>query len=122
MFEDNESKIPHLIFIHVYLLQAIFFGGLDPRLRQEVWPFLLHSYDWSWSSDERQMHRQKRAEGYEEIASRRKAMSKDEEAEFWRSVQCTVEKDVVRTDRSAISGGGGGEGERSRQDGRVAIN
>lgn len=82
------------------LRKAIFFGGLDPRLRQEVWPFLLHSYDWSWSSDERQMHRQKRAEGYEEIASRRKAMSKDEEAEFWRSVQCTVEKDVVRTDRS----------------------
>ena len=79
--------------------QAIFFGGLDPTLRQEVWPFLLRSYDWSWSSEERQRQRQRRADEYEEINRRRRAMTKDEEADFWRKVQCTVEKDVVWTDR-----------------------
>jgi hypothetical protein len=29
-------------------------------------------------------------------------MSPEEAEEFWRNVQCTVEKDVVRTDRSHI--------------------
>ena len=81
-------------------MQAIFFGGLHPTLRQEVWTFLLHSYDWSWSSEQRQEHRHRREEDYEKIKQRRNDMSKDEEADFWRSVQCTVEKDVVRTDRS----------------------
>jgi len=27
-------------------------------------------------------------------------MSQEEQETFWRNVQCTVEKDVVRTDRS----------------------
>ena len=30
----------------------------------------------------------------------RESMSNEEQAVFWRNIQCTVEKDVVRTDRS----------------------
>lgn len=30
----------------------------------------------------------------------RESMSEDEMKVFWRTIQCTVEKDVVRTDRS----------------------
>ncbi|TRZ01375.1 hypothetical protein DNTS_034928 [Danionella cerebrum] len=49
------------------LRKAIFFGGVDPSIRGEVWPL---------------------------------SMSPEEHSEFWRKVQFTVDKDVVRTDRS----------------------
>lgn len=38
---------------------------------------------------------------YEEITRRRRySMSPQEQALFWRTVQCVIEKDVVRTDRA----------------------
>ena len=51
--------------------QAIFFGGIDPSIRGEVWPFLLRYYSWDSASEEREAWRlQKRAE-YQEIHQRR---------------------------------------------------
>ncbi|XP_051571510.1 TBC1 domain family member 16-like isoform X2 [Myxocyprinus asiaticus] len=82
------------------LRKAIFFGGIDPSLRGEVWPFLLHYYSYDSTSEERENWRlQKRVE-YQEIQQRRLSMSPEEHSEFWRKVQFTVDKDVVRTDRS----------------------
>ncbi|XP_029102911.1 TBC1 domain family member 16 isoform X1 [Scleropages formosus] len=82
------------------LRKAIFFGGIDPAIRGEAWPFLLHYYSYDSTSEEREAWRlQKRAE-YQEIQQRRLSMSPEEHSEFWRKVQFTVDKDVVRTDRS----------------------
>uniref|UniRef100_A0A3B3DFH5 TBC1 domain family, member 16 n=1 Tax=Oryzias melastigma TaxID=30732 RepID=A0A3B3DFH5_ORYME len=82
------------------LRKAIFFGGIDPSIRGEVWPFLLHYYSYDSTSQEREAWRlQKRAEYYD-IQQRRLSMSPEEHSEFWRKVQFTVDKDVVRTDRS----------------------
>ncbi|MBN3299121.1 TBC16 protein, partial [Amia calva] len=82
------------------LRKAIFFGGIDPAIRGEVWPFLLRYYSCDSTSEEREAWRlQKRAE-YQEIQQRRLSMSPEQHNEFWRKVQFTVDKDVVRTDRS----------------------
>jgi small G protein signaling modulator 1 len=38
----------------VELCRLVYFGGVEPSLRKEVWPCLLHYYQWSASSDERE--------------------------------------------------------------------
>ncbi|XP_051888889.1 TBC1 domain family member 16 isoform X2 [Pristis pectinata] len=82
------------------LRKAIFFGGIDPTIRGEVWPFLLQFYSCESTSEEREALRiQKRME-YEELEQKRLSMTPEEQEEFWRKVQFTVDKDVVRTDRS----------------------
>ncbi|XP_071968441.1 TBC1 domain family member 16 [Engystomops pustulosus] len=82
------------------LRKAIFFGGVEPSLRGEVWPFLFGYYNWESSSEEREALRVQRREEYAQIQNRRLSMSPDTQKTFWRNVQFTVDKDVVRTDRS----------------------
>ncbi|XP_070779850.1 TBC1 domain family member 16 isoform X1 [Enoplosus armatus] len=82
------------------LRKAIFFGGIDPSIRGEVWPFLLHYYSYDSSSQEREAWRLEKRTHYHDIQQRRLSMSPEEHSEFWRKVQFTVDKDVVRTDRS----------------------
>ncbi|KAJ8345396.1 hypothetical protein SKAU_G00295890 [Synaphobranchus kaupii] len=82
------------------LRKAIFFGGIDPAIRGEVWPFLLQYYSCDSTSEEREAWRLQKRSEYQEIQHRRLAMSPEEHSEFWRKVQFTVDKDVVRTDRS----------------------
>lgn len=40
--------------IYAYSLQAIFFAGLDPHLRPEMWPFLLYYYPYTSTYEERE--------------------------------------------------------------------
>ncbi|XP_063816820.1 TBC1 domain family member 16 isoform X2 [Pseudophryne corroboree] len=82
------------------LRKAIFFGGIDPSLRGEVWPFLLGYYGWETTSEEREALRVQRREEYAHIQNKRVSMSPEAQKDFWRNVQFTVDKDVVRTDRS----------------------
>uniref|UniRef100_A0A8D3AW68 TBC1 domain family, member 16 n=1 Tax=Scophthalmus maximus TaxID=52904 RepID=A0A8D3AW68_SCOMX len=82
------------------LRKAIFFGGIDPAIRGEVWPFLLHYYSYDSGSQEREAWRLQKRTHYHDIQQRRLSMSPEEHSEFWRKVQFTVDKDVVRTDRS----------------------
>uniref|UniRef100_A0A8C7N4Q8 TBC1 domain family, member 16 n=1 Tax=Oncorhynchus kisutch TaxID=8019 RepID=A0A8C7N4Q8_ONCKI len=82
------------------LRKAIFFGGIDPSIRGEVWPFLLHYYSCDSSSQEREAWRLQKRSEYHHIQQRRLSMSPEEHSDFWRKVQFTVDKDVVRTDRS----------------------
>lgn len=82
------------------LRKAIFFGGIDPSIRGEVWPFLLHYYSYDSSSQEREAWRLQKRAHYQDIQQRRLSMSPEEHSAFWRKVQFTVDKDVVRTDRS----------------------
>ncbi|NXW86449.1 TBC16 protein, partial [Alopecoenas beccarii] len=82
------------------LQKAIFFGGIDISIRGEVWPFLLRYYSYESTSEEREALRLQKRKEYFEIQEKRLSMTPDEQKEFWRSVQFTVDKDVVRTDRS----------------------
>ncbi|MPC24271.1 TBC1 domain family member 16 [Portunus trituberculatus] len=82
------------------LRQAIFFGGVEPQLRANVWPFLLHYYDFRTTFLERQAIMEEKHQLYHKINALRESMSGEELDWFRRNVQCTVEKDVVRTDRS----------------------
>ncbi|XP_063032205.1 TBC1 domain family member 16 isoform X3 [Melospiza melodia melodia] len=82
------------------LRKAIFFGGIDFSIRGEVWPFLLHYYSYESTSEEREALRLQKRKEYFEIQEKRLSMSPDEQKDFWRQVQFTVDKDVVRTDRS----------------------
>ncbi|XP_075296794.1 TBC1 domain family member 16 isoform X2 [Opisthocomus hoazin] len=82
------------------LQKAIFFGGIDVSIRGEVWPFLLHYYSYESTSEEREALRLQKRKEYFEIQEKRLSMTPDEQKDFWRKVQFTVDKDVVRTDRS----------------------
>uniref|UniRef100_A0A8B9M4G8 TBC1 domain family member 16 n=1 Tax=Accipiter nisus TaxID=211598 RepID=A0A8B9M4G8_9AVES len=82
------------------LQKAIFFGGIDISIRGEVWPFLLHYYSYESTSEEREALRLQKRKEYFEIQEKRLSMTPDEQKEFWCKVQFTVDKDVVRTDRS----------------------
>ncbi|XP_008053379.1 TBC1 domain family member 16 [Carlito syrichta] len=82
------------------LRKAIFFGGIDVSIRGEVWPFLLRYYSHESTSEEREALRLQKRKEYAEIQQKRLSMTPDEHTAFWRNVQFTVDKDVVRTDRS----------------------
>lgn len=82
------------------LRKCVFFGGLEKNLRKTVWPFLLHCYSTSSTFSDRVALAELRNQEYEEITRRRLySMSPEVQAQFWRTVQCVIEKDVVRTDR-----------------------
>ncbi|NXG80079.1 TBC16 protein, partial [Baryphthengus martii] len=82
------------------LQKAIFFGGIDISIRGEVWPFLLRYYSYESTSEEREALRLQKKKEYFEIQEKRLSMTPGEQKDFWRKVQFTVDKDVVRTDRS----------------------
>ncbi|NP_766031.2 TBC1 domain family member 16 isoform 1 [Mus musculus] len=82
------------------LRQAIFFGGIDVSIRGEVWPFLLHYYSHESTSEEREALRSQKRKEYAAIQQKRLSMTPEEQRAFWRNVQFTVDKDVVRTDRN----------------------
>lgn len=82
------------------LRKCVFFGGLEKSLRKTVWPFLLHCYSTNSTFEDRAALAEIRRQEYEEITRRRLySMSPETQAHFWRTVQCVIEKDVVRTDR-----------------------
>ncbi|XP_064620976.1 TBC1 domain family member 16-like [Lineus longissimus] len=82
------------------LRKAIFFGGLDPVMRAEVWPFLLKYYPFDSTHEAREAIRNDKYIQYQNIRKEREALEGEEKEQFWKSIQCIVEKDVVRTDRS----------------------
>ncbi|XP_055694248.1 TBC1 domain family member 16 isoform X1 [Lutzomyia longipalpis] len=82
------------------LRKCVFFGGLEKKLRKTVWPFLLQCYSFYSTFEDRATLAEIRRQEYEELTKRRLySMSPEEHAHFWRTVQCVIEKDVVRTDR-----------------------
>ncbi|XP_067006037.2 TBC1 domain family member 16 [Anabrus simplex] len=81
------------------LRKGIFFGGLEPKMRSTVWPFLLHCYTFQSTYLEREQIQAIRRQEYYEITRRRLEMEPESKLNFWRNIQCIIEKDVVRTDR-----------------------
>ncbi|KAJ9577600.1 hypothetical protein L9F63_005787, partial [Diploptera punctata] len=81
------------------LRKGIFFGGLEPSMRRTVWPFLLHCFTFQSTYEEREQILEIRHQEYQEITRRRLELNPEQQQQFWRNIQCIVEKDVVRTDR-----------------------
>ncbi|XP_063574384.1 TBC1 domain family member 16 isoform X6 [Pongo abelii] len=67
---------------------------------RKVWPFLLRYYSHESTSEEREALRLQKRKEYSEIQQKRLSMTPEEHRAFWRNVQFTVDKDVVRTDRN----------------------
>ncbi|KAJ3600605.1 hypothetical protein NHX12_031585, partial [Muraenolepis orangiensis] len=67
------------------LRKAIFFGGIDPSIRGEVWPFLLRYYSCDSSSEQREAWRLQKRTHYHEV--QQLSMTPEEHSEFWRKVQ-----------------------------------
>ncbi|XP_030561344.1 TBC1 domain family member 16 [Drosophila novamexicana] len=83
------------------LRKCVFFGGLEKSLRKTVWPFILKCYSFSSTFEDRAVLMDIKRQEYDEITRKRLySMSPEQQVQFWRTVQCVVEKDVVRTDRT----------------------
>uniref|UniRef100_S4RJ18 TBC1 domain family, member 16 n=1 Tax=Petromyzon marinus TaxID=7757 RepID=S4RJ18_PETMA len=80
--------------------KSIFFAGVATEVRGEVWPFLLKYYSFRSTSHEREQLRQHKRREYADVQLARYARTHEEQERFWREVQYTVDRDVVRTDRS----------------------
>lgn len=80
-----------------YVLRVIFFQGISPSLRKEVWPFLLELYRFDSSERERARVRKLRHDEYWAINDER---HEPNDQGFELSVIQQIDKDVVRTDRS----------------------
>ncbi|XP_022658478.1 TBC1 domain family member 16-like isoform X2 [Varroa destructor] len=80
--------------------KAVFFRGVEPGVRRHVWPFLLFVYSFESTQKERDRIRTDNYIHYQDIKRRRQLMTQEQRDKFYRDYECTVEKDVVRTDRS----------------------
>ncbi|KAL6127996.1 hypothetical protein ACLB2K_071357 [Fragaria x ananassa] len=97
-FLDSEGRIMDL----EALRKRIFYGGVEHRLRKEVWPFLLgyHAYDSTYIERE-YLKATKKAE-FETVKKQWQSIS-PEQATWFKDFQerkGLIDKDVVRTDRS----------------------
>jgi hypothetical protein len=54
-------------FKYGWLVQGIFFGGLEPSMRHIVWPFLLHCFTFQSTYEEREKILEIRHQEYYEI-------------------------------------------------------
>ncbi|XWS17118.1 hypothetical protein CRYUN_Cryun33cG0040900 [Craigia yunnanensis] len=84
------------------LKKRIFYGGVEHKLRKEVWPILLgyHTYESSYA--EREYQRSIKKTEYETIKKQWQSISPGQAKRFtkFRERKGLIEKDVVRTDRS----------------------
>ena len=51
--------------------KIIFFRGIANNIRQDIWPYLLHVYNFSFSEKEKLVHLKKLSEEYEAISFQR---------------------------------------------------
>ncbi|KNC34022.1 hypothetical protein FF38_05151 [Lucilia cuprina] len=84
------------------ILEIIFKGGIEPKLRCEVWKYLLNYYQWSDNEVERIARRKQKSMEYYSMKAQWLSMTTIQEANFsgYRDRKCQIEKDVKRTDRS----------------------
>lgn len=73
---DDRAIIVIVVFCFIvapphFFPKAIFFGGIDPSIRGEVWPFLLHYYSYDSTSQEREAWRLQKRTHYHDIQQRR---------------------------------------------------
>uniref|UniRef100_A0A5S6QHU0 Rab-GAP TBC domain-containing protein n=1 Tax=Trichuris muris TaxID=70415 RepID=A0A5S6QHU0_TRIMR len=78
--------------------KAIFFSSIDPSLRREAWPFLLDVYPWQSTREQREHIRNDLFIEYQNLKKKRLKKA-GQLSKAWRSVEQSIDKDVVRTDR-----------------------
>ncbi|KAF7635438.1 Rab-GAP TBC domain-containing protein [Meloidogyne graminicola] len=82
--------------------KKIYFASMDPKLRKELWPFLLKVFPWSSNYEQRDAIRNNLFLKYQQIKRYRikkiaKALATGEK--FYINVESSILKDVLRTDR-----------------------
>ncbi|PIO73031.1 hypothetical protein TELCIR_05010 [Teladorsagia circumcincta] len=78
--------------------KAIFFASMEPGLRKEIWPFLLRIYPWQSTLEQRETIRNDLFLEYQNL--RKKTQKKSSSSkQHWSTIENTILKDVVRTDR-----------------------
>jgi len=78
----------------------VFFAGLTQEVRPDAWKFLLYCYPIQSTSFERDRIRKEKEDDYKSVHNKRLALTGENYEKFWKDIQFTVDKDVVRTDRS----------------------
>lgn len=71
---------------------------MDVEMREKVWPFLLRVYPWESSADQRENIKNDLFLEYQNIRKRRYRVTENAQAR-WISIENSIVKDVVRTDR-----------------------
>ncbi|KAI1291737.1 TBC1 domain family member 16 [Halotydeus destructor] len=82
------------------LRKIVFFSGIQQVLKKHVWPFLLERYNYSTTKSDRERISEESRYEYSKLSYKRLNFSQEEQDEFWKLVECTVDKDVPRTDRT----------------------
>ncbi|XP_061350713.1 uncharacterized protein LOC133295863 isoform X2 [Gastrolobium bilobum] len=82
--------------------KRIFYGGLDHKLRNEVWGLLLGYYSYESTYAEREYLKSVKKSEYETLKNQWQSISSAQAKRFtkFRERKGLIEKDVVRTDRS----------------------
>lgn len=92
LFQDCEGRLIHTEEFVSWVFQC----GVDPSLRKEVWPHLLHVFPPDLTSDERERYLLMKSQVFWHLKSQWQARDpKDIE-----SLSHMIRKDVVRTDKS----------------------
>uniref|UniRef100_A0A7N0ZYH8 TBC1 domain family member 15 n=1 Tax=Kalanchoe fedtschenkoi TaxID=63787 RepID=A0A7N0ZYH8_KALFE len=97
-FLDSEGRIMD----PVALRKRIFYGGIEHKLRKEIWGFLLGYYADDSTYAEREYLRAVKKSEYETIKNQWQSISPEQAKRFtkFRERRGLIEKDVVRTDRA----------------------
>ncbi|MBA0865685.1 hypothetical protein Goshw_014496 [Gossypium schwendimanii] len=105
-FLDSEGRVVD----SKALRKRIFYGGVEHKLRKEVWEILLGYQSYESTYAEKEYQRSNRKTEYEIIKNQWQSISPEQEKRFtkFRERKGLIEKDVVRTDRSISFYGGDG--------------
>ncbi|XP_030511794.1 TBC1 domain family member 17 [Rhodamnia argentea] len=97
-FLDSEGRV----IDSKALKKRIFYGGVEHRLRREVWAFLLGYHAFDSTCAEREYRRSMKKLEYETIKHQWQSISAEQAKRFtkFRERKGLIDKDVVRTDRS----------------------
>ncbi|KAK7330076.1 hypothetical protein VNO77_24261 [Canavalia gladiata] len=97
-FLDSEGRVTD----SEALRKRVFYGGLDHKLRNEVWGLLLGYYSYESTYAEREFLKSVKKTEYENIKNQWQSISSEQARRFtkFRERKGLIEKDVVRTDRS----------------------
>ncbi|TYH15094.1 hypothetical protein ES288_A05G016600v1 [Gossypium darwinii] len=105
-FLDSEGRVVD----SKALRKRIFYGGVEHKLRKEVWEILLGYQSYESTYAEKEYQRSNKKTEYEIIKNQWQSISPEQEKRFtkFRERKDLIEKDVVRTDRSISFYGGDG--------------
>lgn len=94
---DHEGRITDVAAFR----SRVFYGGLDPSLRREVWPHLLGVHKPGSTAAERAQAAAGRETAYRSVLQQWQSITDDQSRRFskFRERRSQIEKDVVRTDR-----------------------